>query len=550
MTSRKSDCLILTLVVVCSLVFLFAGLGSYSLKEPDEGRYAEIPREMVESGDYVVPHVNYVRYFEKPPFLYWATAVSFHLFGSNEWGFRLPNALAAFLLVLTVFWFGRLWFGSKTGLLSSVVLLTSLGFFAMARIVTTDMFFAFFLTASLFSFLEYYRREKWLYVHLFYAFAALATLTKGPVAVLLLAATVIIFLLSDWNLGFLRKMRWLTGSLLYCVIALPWFIAISYAEPRFFHFFFIDQHLLRFFTTKHKRSGPLYYFIPVLAAGLFPWSFLLPRAIHRLWYTKEIRFLFLWSLLVFLFFSLSGSKLPPYVLPIFPSLSIIIAHFLDRSWGEGVRMKPEIIVSSITFFLFMAGSFAILDHRVVEALTEVTGPTEIMPLLPALKGFFFFVSGVSLAALAANIFIRKSGRSVFFLNAVFSFLLCAAVLLQIPAIDSLATTKPLAYEIGKREGTYDLLINVSALDHTLPFYTRKRVTLASYTGELEMGSVYDDAKPYFITADEFFELFPSQKRILAVTKKKKIPLLEERFPGKTRVLLCAQQRCLISNYPE
>ena len=108
MTSRKSDCLILTLVVVCSLVFLFAGLGSYSLKEPDEGRYAEIPREMVESGDYVVPHVNYVRYFEKPPFLYWATAVSFHLFGSNEWGFRLPNALAAFLLVLTVFWFGRL----------------------------------------------------------------------------------------------------------------------------------------------------------------------------------------------------------------------------------------------------------------------------------------------------------------------------------------------------------------------------------------------------------------------------------------------------------
>src|SRR5512137_733665 len=124
------------ILLVLSYVFLFSGLGSYSLKEPDEGRYAEIPREMVESGDYTVPRLNDVRYFEKPPLLYWAVSLSYKVFGISEWSFRFPNALAAALSAFCLFFFVRRWTDDFAAFLGSLVLLSSFGFFAMARIVT------------------------------------------------------------------------------------------------------------------------------------------------------------------------------------------------------------------------------------------------------------------------------------------------------------------------------------------------------------------------------------------------------------------------------
>ena len=164
----------LLIIVAASYLFFFYNLGTYSLKEPDEGRYAEIPREMVEQGDYLVPHLNYVRYFEKPPLLYWATAISYKAFGVNEWSFRLPTALVAFLCAVTTYLFVARWSTLGTALFSSLVLMSSFGFFAMSHIVTIDMFFTFLLFTSLLGWFEFYRTERFLFLYLFFAALALS----------------------------------------------------------------------------------------------------------------------------------------------------------------------------------------------------------------------------------------------------------------------------------------------------------------------------------------------------------------------------------------
>ncbi len=320
-------------ILLLSAIFLFFNLGAYSLKEPDEGRYAEIPREMVESGDWLVPHFDYVRYFEKPPLLYWATALSFRAFGVNEWAFRLPNALFALLCVLSLYLFARRPFGEVTAFLSAIILMSAFGFFAMGRVVTTDMLFTFLLCLSLLSFDSFYRTGRRRQLCLFYISLGLATLTKGPVAILLMGATIVPFLLAEGRLRFIKELRLFWGIPLFLAVAAPWFIAISLKEGEFFSFFFVDQHLMRFLTTRHKRTGPVYYFIPVVLGGLFPWSLFIPRAVVQAWRRSEMRLFFIWSLVVFVFFSLSRSKLPPYVLPLFPSVSLIIAAFVQARWS-------------------------------------------------------------------------------------------------------------------------------------------------------------------------------------------------------------------------
>ena len=169
-------------ILLLSYLFFFHGIGDYSLKEPDEGRYAEIPREMVEMNDYTVPHLNYVRYFEKPPLFYWFVAISYKVFGVNEWSFRFPNALSAFLCVIFLYVFTRRWFNEHVAFLSSLVLMSSFGFFSMARIVTLDMLFSVWLSFSVLFFYDYYKSHKHFSLYAFYGCLGLATLAKGPAA--------------------------------------------------------------------------------------------------------------------------------------------------------------------------------------------------------------------------------------------------------------------------------------------------------------------------------------------------------------------------------
>ncbi len=541
--SKETAICVLAVLAVSYLVF-FYNLGAYSLKEPDEGRYAEIPREMIEQGDYVVPHLDYVRYFEKPPLLYWACAGSYKLFGVNEWSFRFPNALAALACVLVTGLFAGRWFSARAGLISGLILTTSFGFFAMARIVTIDMLFSFLLFASLSCFYEFYRERRRLFLYLSWAALALAVLAKGPVAPVLLGAAAVLFLWSEKNMRFLKEAASPRAFLLFAVIACPWFVLIAVKEKEFYQFFFIDQHVLRFLTTKHSRSGPLYYFFPVLFGGLFPWSIFIPRAVILFWQEREMRLLLIWSLVVFTFFSVSGSKLPPYILPLFPALSIVLGCLFDRQWLTRLRLRREIIVYAVFFSLVAAAGFlfgtGLLDSR-------LTGMADIISLREDIRGLSLGMCGVSLIALF--ILSRKSMRSfrsLFFMLGAFSLSVVIGIMLHSHVIDRLNTTKGLAQAIHKVGKENAVVVNYGSFDETLPFYLGKRTYLAEFTGELQMGSEYPDSKGSFLNRDEVVRLFHSDSPVLVVAKAKRLAEMKKLGIEGSQTT-CRDERCLIVN---
>ncbi|MCX5815699.1 MAG: glycosyltransferase family 39 protein [Proteobacteria bacterium] len=547
MNNSRSNIRHLLIILLFSYVFFFYGMGEYSLKEPDEGRYAEIPREMIELNDYTVPHLNYVRYFEKPPLFYWAVAASYKLFGVNEWSFRFANAFSAFLCMLSLYIFVRRWFGERAAFLSSIVLISSFGFFSMARIVTIDMFFTLWLSLSLFCFLGYYRERKPLFIYFFYVFLAFATLSKGIVAIILLIVTIIIFLLIEKKTSFIKEMRIIKGIIIYGVIALPWFIAISLKESEFFYFFVIDQHFLRFFTAKHKRTGSLFYFLPVLIGGMFPWSILIPRSIISLWKRSEIRLFLIWSGIVLLFFSVSKSKLPPYILPVFPPLAIVIGCFFDDIWDRVAGITLEAAIYIIIFILFAIAPFLFWNTTVIGWVSQIS--TEAIYVFQSLKVVLICVSILS-AIIVFALFFRRftTYASLFLILSSFSFLFVSLLMvLNIKTIDSLNSTKGLSNTINRNIHEGDLLINYGAYDQTLPFYTRRNVVIAAYKGELEMGSKYKDAKNIFISEDDFIKLLKSEKRVFSVLKTKRLKRLTEKLPENITIIDYQNERCLIKN---
>jgi 4-amino-4-deoxy-L-arabinose transferase-like glycosyltransferase len=541
--SKETAICVLAVLAVSYLVF-FYNLGGYSLKEPDEGRYAEIPREMIEQGDYVVPHLDYVRYFEKPPLLYWTCAASYKLFGINEWSFRFPNALAALAAVLVAGLFAGRWFSARAGLISGLMLMTSFGFFAMARVATIDMLFSFLLFASLSCFYEFYRERKRLFLYLSWAALALAVLAKGPVAPVLLGAAVVLFLGCEKNLRFLKKAASPRAFLLFAAIACPWFVLMAVKEKGFTQFFFIDQHVLRFLTTKHSRSGPLYYFFPVLFGGLFPWSIFIPRAVIFFWQEREMRLLLIWSLVVFTFFSVSGSKLPPYILPLFPALSIVLGCLFDRQWLTPLPRRREIIVYAVFFSLLAAAGLA-FETGLLDSY--LTGAADIFSLRGDIRGLSLGMAAVSFIMLF--ILARKSlrsFRSLFFMLGAFSLSVVIGIMLHSHVIDRLNTTKGLAAVLHKAAKNNAIVVNYGSFDETLPFYLGKRTYLAEFTGELEMGSRYPDSKESFLDRDEVVRLFHSDSPVFVVVKAKRLAEMKQLGIWGAEPT-CEDQKCLIVN---
>lgn len=533
-------------LLVLSCFFLFLNLGSYSLKEPDEGRYAEIPREMVETGDYVVPRLNYVRYFEKPPLHYWMTALSYHTLGISEWSVRLPNALVALLCALALYFSTRGWFGPQTAFVSATMLLSSFGFLALGRIVTIDMLFACLLLLSLLAFYGYYRQRRTGACYLFYGCLALATLAKGPVSLMLMGPTIGLFLVAERNVTFLRDLLRIKGLVLYACITLPWFIAIAVREKEFLWFFFVDQHWLRFLTTKHNRGGPPYYFVPVLLAGMLPWSLFIPRSVIALWRVRELRLFFIWSLVVFVFFSLSGSKLPPYILPAFPAISLILGYLFCSRWNARIAWPAEIVLYQL-FFAALCGGALFAASGMLWGRLHLS--PKIIDIIKETRGLSLSISAAS-AALVVLFCARqmRTFKAVFAAFISFSLVILVALMLHAPVIDRLNSTKELAQIIRERRAhAACAVVTYGSFDETLPFYIRGKVLVASYQGELAMGARYADAKDRFLSQQEFVALFNSGREVFAVLKESRLPQLPGMGISDATLLGCEDSRCLISN---
>ena len=328
-----------------ALVFFF-NLWSYGFWEPEEARYGEIAREMVGSGSWLIPHLNYVIYAEKPPLLYWLTAISFHLFGINEFAARFFVALFAVLGVAATAAFAGRVFGRRHALIAGAVLTTMPLYAAMAQALTTDMVLAALVTMANFAmFLQWREGGRWCWVA--YVAIALGVLTKGPVAIVLPALAMLAFLLWEGDLrGAMRRFHVLSGIALVTAISAPWFLFMIARVPKFFDFYFIGEHLRRAFESSYSHDEPFYFYLPVIACGLLPWSMLVPFLTwRRLTPTPARRFCVITALTIVTVFSCASAKLIPYILPAIPPLAVLIADgLISCAWPADVSNavpKPD-----------------------------------------------------------------------------------------------------------------------------------------------------------------------------------------------------------------
>lgn len=328
------------LLALCAVFILFHDLGGAALFNPDEGRNAEIAREVLETGDWITPYYDFLPRIEKPMFYYAAAAASYKVFGVSEAAARLPSAAAALGVLAMTYFFVRRVGGERAALWSALALVTAAQFNIFARIVIVDMTLAFFIAAAL---MAYYlasaaeaRSVKRRYYLLMYAAAAGATLVKGPIGFLLPGMIVAAHIAARRKWSALAEMQLAWGPLIFLLIVTPWYAAAEARRPGYLAYFLGQEHFARFLTPHFNRGKPWHYFFGVIAVGFFPWTMLLPAIAAKLWRKRGDLsfFLFLWAVVPFVFFSLSSSKMSEYLLPIYPALAALAGTTIADGLGR------------------------------------------------------------------------------------------------------------------------------------------------------------------------------------------------------------------------
>jgi 4-amino-4-deoxy-L-arabinose transferase-like glycosyltransferase len=524
----------LIILTVLSCLFFTFMLENRPLSVPDEGRYVEIPREMVASGNYLTPRLNGVKYFEKPVLFYWLEALSIKLFGLNEFTLRLWPALFALFGCLAVAVAGARLFGRMSGLLSAVVLATSLLYYGMSRAIILDMPVSILLTLALLSFLvgthEVPGPKRRLHLWGFYAFSALAVLTKGLIGIVIPAMVIgsWIFLLGEWRM--LKTLYLPSGLALFLLIAAPWHIMVGMANPEFFHFYFIHEHFQRFLTRVHGRYKPFWYFIPIVLLGLFPWSAFLLQAIkHSVpssWRERhehrDALFLMLWAGLVFLFFSASSSKLVPYILPVFPPLALLIGRYFAAAWDSrdfpGLRAGyTTVLIAS----LLLAAAFLGLPYY-----WPVPAEAHIL-------GVYGYTIAFTLAIGGAVAWVLKRYRGLgwaFIALTMTSVLFLTQVNAAAPRVDT-KSVKQLAIALKARLKPGDEVASYHEYYQDLPVYLEKRITVVDWGGELNFGNSVEDTSAWMTDGATFWKRWQGPATMYVLTPIKDYEALKRSEPG-------------------
>ncbi len=543
-----------TLLLVLALALLFGfALGKRALWEPDEGRYAEIPREMVVSGDYVTPRLNGVKYFEKPPLFYWLQAGAIEVFGISEWSLRLWPALFAVLGCLAVYAAGWRLYDRRTGLLAAAVLATNPLYYELGRAVTLDMAVSVLITVALLAFLlgveQPPGRSRRCYMWGCYACAALATLTKGLIGLVLpgLVIGTWLVVMGDWRQ--LKKLYLLSGAVLFLVIAAPWHVVVAWVNPEFSYFYFVHEHFLRYLTRVHHRYEPVWFFVPVVLLGLYPWTVFLVQSvkaslpaawIQRHQCSREL-FLLLWAVLVLGFFSLSSSKLVPYVLPLLPPLALLIARYLVQMWDQkqtaGVRAG---------FWVLFAGG--VLGSSALALAAHFASHQEVIAAL----GWHVYALAAALlvAAVAPFMASRFYGLSVGLAAIILTWILfTGALTLSLPQLDSERSIKPLAMALKSRLRSEDEVMTYRAYYQDLPVYLGRLVTVASWKGELAFGTTVEDTSQWIVDDETAWQRLRGPQTIYVVTERANLADLRRRSEGKVRVIAEGRHHVLLVNHP-
>lgn len=363
------------LLVFCFFLF-FVNLGKWDLWNPDEPRYAQVAKEMIQRGDWILMHLNGKIYTDKPPLFFWLIGLSSFLWnGFNSFSVRFPSAIFGTLTVLLTFLIGKNLYSSRTGFLSGLILATSIEFAYLATRANIDATLTFFTTASFYCFVKWYKdysllpqgerenvgeREdkRSIIIYGFYISMAMATLTKGPVGFILplLVSLVYLSVQKDWN-G-LRQMKLLQGMILFIVIVLAWYVPALIKGGRDYFNETIILHTVDRFAKGSSHIRPFYYYFYNFPVDFLPWIFFLPAAIaygfsdRKGWLKKEFLFLFVWFAMIFIFFSFSKGKRGLYLLPLFPAVSLMVGRWWNDYISDAIKNLRH-LWSSIPLYAFI-----------------------------------------------------------------------------------------------------------------------------------------------------------------------------------------------------
>jgi 4-amino-4-deoxy-L-arabinose transferase-like glycosyltransferase len=481
-------------------IMWFATLSSRPLFNPDEGRYAEIPREMLSGGDWVIPHLNGLAYIEKPPLQYWATALSLRVFGPSEFGARFYTAFCALGTLAVVWWVAKALWDTAAAWRASAVLSGLLLFVILGQLLTLDMSLTLYMTLSLAGFLLAQPRgdpsqgrlmsggqRRWML--LAWVAAGAGVLTKGLVAAAIPAAVLVIYSLCWRNFSPWRRLYASVGLPLFLVITVPWHWLAARRMPDFLQFFFVHEHLSRYLTPSADREEAWWFFGAVFVLGSLPWTLSAIRVVLLGWRRPASRgqfnpllFLWVWVVFVCVFFSLSDSKLIPYILPAMPALALAVA-----------ALPVDILRRDVFFTALLT-----LVTAIAVAAASALAPRFVAPT--ARNEHFLMLAKplVLIAALLAvsGIFVllqrrRDVTRAVVFLSVgwcLAGLLLMRAAAAVAPIYSGLMLAKALS-AIPSDAPIY----SVGTYDQTLAFYGRRTVTLVAYRGELDFGLQHDPA---------------------------------------------------------
>lgn len=543
---NAKDILFLTVIIA---LFFGAFLGIRALSVPDEARYTEIPRYMVVSGDYVTPRLNGIKYFEKPPLMYWLEASSIKLFGVQEWALRFWPAFLGLLTCLATYYTATRLYSRQVGVFAALILTSGLLFNFISRLIILDVAVTCFLTLTLYSFLlateASTKKQQTTYLALFFINAALSVLSKGLIGILIPGAIIILWsiITKQYRQILLGFKPW--GILLFLVIAAPWHILVAQQNPEFLWFYFVHEHFLRYLTSVHGRTQSVFYFFPLIIFGWFPWVgyFLasLWEHVKKLWQEKancshELTFLLVWAGFIFVFFSISNSKLIPYITPAFPPLAILVGKTITDIWLGQRDDKRIINLSWIVSCLFLIA---------VSVVAYLRGL-----LFDAAFKWHFVSLVVILAMFAVAIpWLRKaiSARAAIVGNIILSFCLIIAIQLGWELADP-RSSKELVMQIAALKQPGDKVATIGSYYQDIAPYLNQKISVIDYTpNELQFGIDHEDTSSWMISSNEFVKQCKAGQVFYLVINKSQLNYFESKHLDEFKVIAEKGKTLLVTN---
>ncbi len=520
--------------------------------EPDEARYSLIAGAMNESGNYVTPHIKNTVYLEKPPLVSWVTAISFKIFGENDFASRLFAALSAWGCILLVYFIGRHFRDEKTGLYAAAILTISCFHFFLGRINILDMPLTFFICLSIWlGYLALKQQNQRYLFYLFYFVCALTFLTKGLIGVVFPFAILIIWLIWTGQWRRIISLFSPVGILIFIVVVSPWIILAQKENPDFLWFFFVREHFLRFTTKMHGKTEPFYFYLPIIVGGTLPWSVYLIKAWQHktfkdsLFAKDENKLLVVWFLFIFLFYTVSSSKLATYVAPLFIPLALFSSCILrnyEENTGIGksasalkkISFRALVIIQSLllTITLFLPPIFEKYSDAEKGLVIMISSSWWLYIILP--------VIALILMTFLPDIIFNKFRKGWFLTIYLLSALFLGSLLF--PLNDFLAPYRSaevakvaIARYVPAGQDLYQYRVNFYGID----FYNKIRTPIVEDFGELGDGIIKlapEEKKRYFLSVNEFFELCMQKKIVYCITQHKaRLKEIMTKMP-KTEVL--------------